>query len=485
MGLKEAPVKQLPNIPCFSAGVVYGCFNNNISNALKSVTERFLYIKTADGFGSVPEPRSGFLNKLDHFTKLIKAKSVFIPRMDDDLFIGSYEGRKQRVYKSALSSLKTKPFTHKDAYVAWFLKMEKVQIKENKDTVPRGISPRHPRYHVSLGPYIKPMEKVIYKTINEIFGGVTVFKGLNASQRGRELHNIWKSFKNPLAIPIDAKRFDQHVSIDMLRWEHSIYQMFNNSKHLGYLLSLQLRNKFFVNLKGHSFKFRTTGKRCSGDMNTSLGNVLIMCGMMYSYLSSRVKHFRIADDGDDCIIFIEKRDVDKISDLYTSILEFGFQLEIEAHVDQFEKIEFCQAQPVFINGEWLMVRKPLNAMAKDSMSVNHFDIRGFRRWMRQVAECGLSLSSSVPIMQTFYTKMYELGQGDALENKTGNLSGMEYLAKGMKHIPRQPTDEDRLSFWRSFGITPDQQVLIENYIHKLEVWMDFTNLNSRIRDLPL
>ncbi len=484
IGSRPKPHKTTPCIPAFSAGIEYGCFVNNIQNALKSVSERFLYVKTADGFGEVPTPKPGFRQRLSKFVQHISRLSLFIPPLSKEQFLASYEGRKRRVYERAYDSLSIKAFSYKDAFVSWFLKMEKIWFKETKEAVPRGISPRSPRYHVQVGPYIKRMEKKIYEIIDRIFGGYTVFKGLNADQRGQRLRQIWESFNDPVAVPIDAKRFDQHVSYEMLEWEHSIYQLFNNSKYFKYLLSLQLNNKFFANLPTGRFRFQTRGKRCSGDMNTSLGNVLIMCGMMYAYLSERLTKFRIADDGDDCIIFIERKDLSKISDLYESVLDFGFQLEIEKPVDIFEKIEFCQAQPVLIDGLYRMVRKPLQAMAKDSMCIHSLDITGYRRWMRQVALCGRDLSSKVPVMQTFYNKMYDLGEGVALENKTGNLSGMEYLARGMKYKFGLPSDVERYSFWRAFDITPDQQIALEAHIEGLQLNMCFDDSNCGRNSFP-
>jgi len=481
---KAPKLKVVPVIPAFSAGITFGCFEKNIANALKSVSERFLYIKTPDGFGKVPEPKPGFEKRLATFSDLINKHSSFIAPLTKEQFLGAYVGRKRTVYENAYKSLASKPFSHKDAYVSWFLKMEKIEFKETKETVPRGISPRNPRYHVLLGPFVKRMEKEIYNVIDTIFGGKTVFKGLNAKQRGHHLEEIWKSFDDPIAIPIDAKRFDQHVSREMLEWEHSIYRMFNPSKFLARLLRLQLDNKYFANLPDGSFSFKTRGKRCSGDMTTSLGNMVIMCGMMYSFLSERVGKFRIADDGDDCIIFIERRDRSRINDLFDSILDFGFQLEIEPDVTIFEQLEFCQCRPVWVAGSYIMVRNPLKSMAKDTMSLHTNSLHHYRKWLYQVAECGLALSSGVPVMQSFYNRIRTLGirNDKTLTYKTG----LYYLSQGMKYEHAEVDDRSRLSFWRAFGITPDSQTLLEEYITTTQIDVStIGDVHRTLNDLPI
>lgn len=468
-------------MPSFSNGIDYGCFDKSLNNALKSVSERFLFIKNGDKFEQPPEPKTHFSERLERFKSKLKEHATFIPPVTKDQFLGTYTGRKLLNYQRAFESLKRKPLRQTDSYVSWFMKVEKIEFKKNKETVPRGISPRHPRYHVSLGLFVKRMEKKIYHDINNIFGGTTVFKGLNAFERGKHLRNIWDSFDEPVAIPIDAKRFDQHVSRPMLQWEHSIYNLYNNSKEFNRLLSWQLDNKFFANLKGSSFKFKTKGKRCSGDMTTSLGNVVIMCAMLYSYLSERLQKFRLADDGDDAIIFIERKDLHKINDLYESVLEFGFQLEIEPHVFDFEKIEFCQSQPVYTPDGYVMVRNPLKSMAKDTMCI-HSDPSLYDNWLSDVADCGLSLTSGIPIMQEFYTKIKHISKPRKVNTKFD--IGMKFISHNMTHTYREPHWKTRYSFYLAFDICPDRQVILEDYIRKLPITTKFNNMNSPLRDFP-
>ncbi len=138
---RPTKVKEVLNIPAFSAGVDYRIFNKSLPNALKSVSERFLYIKTSDGgFGLVPQPKPYFERKLARFKQLIMDSASFIPPLTKTQFLGAYVGRKKTIYENAFKSLEEKPFKDSDSYVSWFAKMEKIQFKETKETVPRGYN---------------------------------------------------------------------------------------------------------------------------------------------------------------------------------------------------------------------------------------------------------------------------------------------------------------------------------------------------------
>jgi hypothetical protein len=50
----------------------------------------------------------------------------------------------------------------------------------------------------------------------------------------------------------------------------------------------------------------------------------------------------LANNGDDCVIIIEKRHLKKLDDLPSWFLTMGFRMEVEKPVYEFEQIEFCQ-----------------------------------------------------------------------------------------------------------------------------------------------
>ena len=108
-----------------------------------------------------------------------------LPRMEIQEYPGKYAGKKRTIYQSAVDILMTRPISRKDAEITSFVKAEKINVSSKPDPAPRVIQPRNPTYTVTLGCYIKPAEKRIYKSIDKLFGGKTVAKGLNAEERSR------------------------------------------------------------------------------------------------------------------------------------------------------------------------------------------------------------------------------------------------------------------------------------------------------------
>lgn len=99
-------------------------------------------------------------------------------------------------------------------------------------------------------------------------------------------------------------------------------------------------------------------------MNTSSGNCFTMVGLVYSYMHNRCR-WRLANNGDDCVLIIERADLPKIHDLVTWFSRMGYTMESEGVVDIFERISFCQTKPVWTPSGYKMVRNPCSAIAKD------------------------------------------------------------------------------------------------------------------------
>lgn len=415
------------------------------------------------------------------FSKLYNVKKYFVDNAEltvpltKEQFLGTYEGRKRGVYERAFESLSTKPFSVRDSYIRWFMKVEKVNFSADKEQIPRGISPRSPRYNALLGPYLKKVEKKIYKMLGSMFGHAVVAKGMNVAQRAKLIKRHWDSFMNPVAIGIDASRFDQHVSREALEWEHSIYTLFYRSKRLPHLLAMQLKNKFFVHEPDGEFTFTTNGVRCSGDMNTSLGNVLLMCAMTYAYLTTKGVKYRFINDGDDGVIFLEKSDLHHLDDLHEYYLQFGFNMKVEPTVDILEQVEFCRSKPVYVGGEheYIMVRDPRTCLASDCVSIRPLIGEVItRRWMKDVGICGLSLTGGIPVMQEFYNRFVIEGRDlDPFSDPT-QLSGRHIYNKDMHRGYGVISDQTRVSFWRAFGWCPTKQIQLEEEIRNLKLYLD-------------
>jgi hypothetical protein len=318
------------------------------------------------------------------------------------------------------------------------------------------------------------LEHRIYSGIARIFRGKTVSKGHNALKQASILHKKFSKFTDPVAIGLDASRFDQHVGVDALRFEHSIYkEMFKglDRKQLAALLKAQIKNKIVFFCRDGMIKLKVLGRRMSGDMNTALGNCLLMCAMVWSYLEERGITAELYNNGDDCVVIMERLHVDKFTNgLAEWFLEMGFTMKVEPTVDVFEQIEFCKTKPVWNGSEYVMVRKFPDAIDKDSISLLPInDDKAIRNWFHDTGDCGQALSSGVPIFQDFYQMLSRWGEGARGFNLDQSLdSGMQILARGMKAQTRVISEQSRFSFYLAFGVTPDEQRDFESKYQNLQ-----------------
>lgn len=449
--------------------LLYKGHNNSVRNLRRSLVERVFCVEDRDG-NLVPTPRprpNTIRQRLSEFSRRLSKHAFPILPLSYDQFVDRYSGRKRKVYERAVESLHERPVGEKDAVVKSFVKWEKTA---KSDPAPRVIQPRDPRYNVEVGRYIAHAEKPLFRAIGKLFGGCTVFKGMNASEQGTALAAAWSEFDHPVAIGLDASRFDQHVSVDALKWEHRQWEKFvpkAERKRLRKLLSWQLHNKGIGRADDGTIKYNVEGCRMSGDMNTSSGNCLLMCAMVYAYVRGcGVVKFRLVNNGDDCVLIVEKADLHRLVGLQEWFLEMGFTMKVEPPVETLEEIEFCQTKPVWTPSGYKMVRDPRKAMAKDLTSacgINNPKVR--RRWCHAMRSGGLALTAELPVWQDFYRMFPEDTHAGELK-PTQELavyweSGLARLSRGMRASDAEISDETRYSFWVAFGVLPDEQRALE------------------------
>lgn len=460
------PPRVLYSLTEASSTINLGINNADITTLECALLERMYYCKVNGEFVAPPAVTAAVLNsRLSTFrTKVTKLVGHAAPVSLNDV-VEMYQGRKKAIYLNAKERYEMLGWTRKYSWLKAFVKMEKV----NPLKAPRCIQPRDAVYNIRLGAYIKPMEHKIYRAIDKIFGdGPTVIKGYNVEKIGRIMRGKWKSFSRPVAIGLDAVKFDMHVSKEALEWEHSVYNNIFKCKVLRELLTHQIYNRGGARCKDGHLTYKVVGRRASGDMNTALGNCLLMCAMVYSYAKEKKVDIKLMNNGDDCVVMMEDRDKDKFLDgLDAWFLDVGFRMTCEKPVYQLAEIEFCQMRPIeYGNGEIIMVRNIATALRKDSLCV--VDVsrpKLLMAWMTAVGKGGLSLTGGIPIMQNFYRSYIRLGNG--VNNKVAlelsRNSGMHMLGIGIDRLFVEPTAQARLSVYVAWGITPDEQVALENY----------------------
>ena len=444
-------------------GVNYGVHNSNLTNLARGVVERVFYVVRDGSLARAPQPLPNVFARLNEVRKRLLGATRPTPIVAREEYPGLYVGRKRGIYERAYTSLMVRAIGVRDAWVNTFVKAEKVNFDKKTDPAPRVIQPRSPRYNLEVGRYLKLYEKELFRGFERVWGYPVVLKGMNSHEVGMWMSRHWEHFDCPVAVGLDATRFDQHVSKHALKWEHSVYNAAFQSKELRRLLAWQVHNHGVARLDGYRVDYDIEGCRMSGDINTGLGNCLLMSAMVISYCEHIGLKFRLANNGDDCVLFVERTDLHLLAGIDAWMLDFGFTLTREEPVYELEHVEFCQTRPVWCSTGWRMVRDPRTAMSKDCVSLLGWDTPGaFAAWADAIGSCGLSLTTGVPVWESWYRQLRNLGK-EAPEGVRDSVwdSGMGYMARG---VPAGViTEESRYSFYKAFGILPDLQVALEDH----------------------
>lgn len=443
----------------------YSVHNNSLNNLLRGINERVFY---TDNNRTLPQaPIVGAFKCLDVFKENLY--SNYMVPWTLEAFVESYTGRQYNRYKRAADSLASMPLSAEDATVATFIKCEKINFLAKADPAPRVIQPRDPRFNAAIGVYIKPLEKLIYKNLAKLYKYPCVAKGFDVFQTGDIIASKWKLFKEPCAIGLDASRFDQHVSVAALEWTHSIYLQYNDDYEFKRMLGMMIHNVGHGMCKDGRVKYEVDGCRMSGDMDTALGNCLLMVAMTYSLCKTLGIRHEVMDNGDDIVVIMDRTDEALFrSNVQQHYKSLGFTMKVEPTVYVLEEIEFCQMHPVFDGKEWRMVRN-LIALAKDLVcTTGQVQVDD---WLEAIGLGGMSLTSGLPIYQEFYKLLSSYGRKRRKSKiEKWHLyasSGFARLAGMTKRDYSAVTPEARVSFEKAFGLNFSRQIVLENMYTRL------------------
>lgn len=448
-----------------------GVYNNTVNAVERAFLERYFLCKYPSGFAAPVRPQPQRFKSLSSFRKELLMHMPKLPVLTLADTVNLFPAHKRKVYEKAHEDLSRHGFSRKDARLKSFVKFEKQDVSK----APRIINPRSAKYNLTLGRYLKHAEHKYYKAINKAFGNhtpATVFKGMDADASATVLRRKWDRFSRPVAIGIDATKFDMHVSRQALEFEHSVYLgsrfMCPDKKELKELLSMQLDNRGTARCDDGVVQFHMSGTRCSGDVNTSLGNCILMCALVWQWSIVNNVDLELANNGDDCVIILEECDLKVFLDSIEShMLSYGFHVVVEKPVFEFEEIEFCQTQCVKLNSGWRSVRNFRTVFKKDTMCLRSIpNIDTLRKWMYSVGVGGLSACSGVPILESFY-QLYERS-GVRCDWKAQN----PYRFANTSALKNDSiSSETRASFYIAFGVTPIEQRMIESYLrHSTITW---------------
>lgn len=476
---KESRNRSVLSIGALAFDQEYGVHNNSLANLGRALQERVFLVQGENGLQKPPRPVKGALD-LGRFKELWVDNLQGCHRVPHDVVVAAYKGRKASRYSSAFDSLEENPVNFEDSKLTAFLKCEKTNLSVKTDPAPRLIQFPNPRYSLELMTYLKFNEKKFMRAIDAVWGEPTVMSGYNCEELGLLLSQKWDSLKNPVAVPLDFSRFDQHTSTGALEYEFEFYKAaFPGDKHLEELLSWQL-HPFGIAVAGDgAIAYKCPdGGRGSGQINTSMGNKLIVCGLMWEYFNEVGLKASLANMGDDCVIFLEDHDVLLLQTTLKSWwLKRGYNAITEDPCFELERVEFCQSNPVQVNGEWIMVRNPEKALSKDCISLASSETTAqVASAYMAISTCGRIINSGVPVSFALHSAIHRAAKKYAKDveiNPDFMFRQIEYgnseRMRGMTYKRKHISDSTRLSYYRAFGIAPDTQILLEIYYNSLSL----------------
>jgi len=287
---------------------------------------------------------------------------------------------------------------------------------------------------------------------------------------------------------LDASRFDKHIRGYQLRAMHGVYHMLFGQGEIQKFCDFQLACKGRTT-KG--IKYRLGPQRKSGDMDTSLGNCLIMCGMVIGWLRRvGIAKFDLFDDGDDCLVFIERAKLaHALATLDGEFAGMGHNITLEGIANRLEEIVHCQA--IYLGGSvGVMTRKWEKVLSHGLCSIRHFfSKRGGSRILKTMAFCESVLGTRVPIVWKFAEMMRRMVSGVRArammsdDLKILRRASLEIDINKLESVPMPsaPDYETRLAFERATGVSPARQRRIEGYLEedvRFDLSFEFRNLRT-------
>lgn len=431
--------------------------------------------------GVVPLPTRDALMELRRESKRLSKSCGSQEPWTLEQVLNSFSGRRRRRYEDAYRTLLVDPIVPSDARIQSFVKAEKFDPGTKCNPDPRMIQARSPRYNLVIAKYLRPVEHIIYGLVGAT-GIRQVAKGMNQSVRAATICDKYKLFRTPVCFSIDCSRWDKHVNLDVLKVEHGFYRsLFPEYPEFDKLLSWQLVNRCRT---AGGVKYIVNGGRMSGDINTALGNCLLMVLMVRAAMRIlSVQWYDLLDDGDDCLVFVEESDFDTVRNGLDKIfLQFGQELKIENIAYEISAIVFCQSRVVFVDNVPLMVRDWRKVLSHACCGTRHWNNpKMVRPMFGLVGACELALAQGVPILQSFALALKRLSQGKVakithadmgvvirLRHEYGNDWEAVIATVGAIDV----LDTTRASFADAFGVSDAEQRHIENLLNHWQVTTD-------------
>jgi hypothetical protein len=368
---------------------------------------------------------------------------------------------KGRKYVEAAAEYRRRGVCAKDARLSMFIKEENYPFEEvfssnsmvhfffenswfeikRENRIPRPIQHRRPVWFIAASQYFLPLEHEILPMTAEQLGfgpsELRVFgKGLSIFSKAELLAEKFSRFQDPVAFCADGSKWDRQVNEFLLVVELLFYLPFihpDDHQEFIWLFMHQVYNKGFYYGKACTIRYSTVGGRCSGDLNTGLGNCVIFFIILASCLidpKTNRPRFSVefAIDGDDAIIICERS---CFEELVTYIKEgfrlHGHTLTVEGVADDLRNVVWCQGRPVRVglDNRWVLMRDPRVVIGKALTSDKYVGSKPLDH-LYVIALGELVLARGCPVVQSWCvsTMEYCRSKGATLRPYFSNQEGL-------------------------------------------------------------
>lgn len=437
--------------------------------------------------GEVPLPSVAGIKMMKSAARRLSERAGHFEPWTFEQVLQSFTADRRKRYQVAYDSLVRDPLDINDARISAFVKAEKINPLEKENPDPRMIQARDPRYNICIAKYLRPIEHFIYN-MTDRWGYRLVAKGLNQADRASILKEKFLMFEDPVCFSIDASRWDKHVSMAVLKIEHAFYQScLPNYPEFDRLLKWQQINQVRTST---GVKYKCFGGRMSGDINTALGNCLLMVIMVQAAMKLLGIKYSLFDDGDDCLVLVESADFSVVESRLAGIfLEFGQELKIENIARDVRSVVFCQSKVVNNGINDIFVRDWRKVLSHACCGTRHWnDPFLVRPMLGLVGVCELALNAGVPILQEFALSLIRNSRGQIASLDKMAATGLVYRVKNeygtledaQKHAKeRAVTLAAREAFEEAFDCPIWEQLEIE---HRLKLWNITTTTATTVPD---
>ncbi len=314
-------------------------------------------------------------------------------------------------------------------------------------------------------------------------------RGHHMTASGMSLHKKGKALKKMTRpgswlLSIDFKNFDgtegEPAVIERQCFLNAAQRQFGRDAQLKTVLETQNRNRF----QAGPLSGRIYGNRGSGTAGTSTGNKkVVLAALLYAMgpAAKGKEGCTFLCDGDDTIIEVPQRFQELlpngesrwITSWVRRLAELGFTVKVEQLVTDNSVTEapyettFCRARVIETPRGPFLCKKPADAMKVATNFRRHFQGNRFRDYLQTLSVSMEGTYGDVPIL-------CEMGRafdvGGRVDTSLLETAGMEYMMSRTTTRAKDPISEShRLSFWRSFNITPTMQKHCETALREFQI----------------